>query len=185
MLAVRWRNQLKLTQRFVPLPGKQGLVHAFECDPFRDRPKLLQEARDRFWRAEISALRQERFDLGYHALVFSTNQGPMELVNFSRGGFCLKTAANLSRGTHIEVDLAPLTNIDLIRFMSPITVEVTWATSGDGISTMLGVRFCELNEKQRHLLCDTLRSRYGGSVELVRETALSEIETKDSGDHVA
>lgn len=164
-LTPRWRDQLQLIQRYVPVHEPQGLISAYECDPFRDRPHLLQAARDRFWRAEVSAMRHERFRLSEQVLIFATNHGPMELVNFSLGGFCLKAAANLSRGTRIEVDLAPLTRNELIQFMSPITVEVTWATPGDGAQTYLGVRFVDLNSKQRQLLSDTIRLSYHATSE--------------------
>lgn len=160
----KWRSDPRLSPRYIPTNNPQHLLVAYECNPFYDRSKLLQIAREHYYLDSNDKGREARHRTTGQTMVLMSDFGPMEVINFSTGGLCLRSRVHLSRGSLLDLTLSPFLDDPKARFISPVKVEVAWGTPERDGFCFLGVRYHDLNTTQREYIFSCLKDKSGAAL---------------------
>ena len=156
-LPERWRKDMGFTLRYLPIKSQDLLMEGYEYNPFWDNPAPLLEAHRVFWQIMGSPQRDPRLTPASAGIFLDSEYGPMEIVNFSSGGLCLKSSAYLGRGAVCKLTLTPFLHMAQMQFISPVIIEVMWGTSDRNDRYLLGVRTINLNDVQTRLFLKALQ----------------------------
>ena len=144
------------SERLFPLTSQDNLEAGLEFDPFYDEQEVKGRAAQAYQKVIQITMRHERVMVKNGPLRLGSSQGPMEIVNFSHGGFCLRSNVYLGRGTQFELILTTFMHTEAMAFISPLTVEVLWGIIENKDGYLFGVRIPHLNDKQKDLILKEL-----------------------------
>ena len=152
-----------LNKILIPVKHQKTLMEVYEYDPFYDRPDEIREARTVFWRQHSIQRSDEREMLIEH-MALDTSFGPMNLLNFSLGGFCLDGPIFLGKGALIELKLDHLLERDDLKVISPLLVQVAWSSLSDESRYRHGVKIVGANTAQREMIYNLFKVRLSQSL---------------------
>jgi len=144
-------NSSGFSRILVPVKHQTSLNTAYEYDPLVDQGDLPFQALERYRQQNQFMVQHARHQVqeGY---VLRTSYGPMQLVNFSVGGFGLLSSLHLGRGVPLEIFLDLPPSHPATAWVSSVSVEVVWsAVRGDG-RFLQGVRVNGRNLEQRDMI---------------------------------
>ena len=146
-----------LYPRLVTIKHHRNLEESYELNPFEEASQLLSEAVKKYWRSLDVDRKQDRISVEMGNISVESKYGAMDLINFSPGGYCLRSPVFLGKGVKFELSLTPILNSPSVSNMSPVIVEVTWGVPDKNGEYQIGVKLISLNDTQRNLLAAALQ----------------------------
>lgn len=152
-------NYKNFQKRFVPVKHFQEVKEAYEYNAFADRPQLLHQIRQSVLQVRSEAQKSKRYDCDPSALTFNTSHGPMSVIDFSVGGFCLSSPRFLGNGVTFDMEIEPhfLMNDAALALLNPLRAEVTWGMHTEMEEFKIGVKLLGLNMTQKEYLLAHLK----------------------------
>ena len=140
----------------VPVKHMTDLISAYEFDPFMDKAALLKKGRSIFRQHNLLRVKHERYPIEREITVESS-WGTMQLINFSLGGFNLRSQRRLAKGVVMEIFFRFTKEHVAADWLTPVPVEVVWGAKGANGAHTLGVRLVGANSKQRSAIFGFIR----------------------------
>ena len=153
------RESQGFSAKYFPLTSRDNLQAGLEFDPFYDESELLRAAAKVYQKMAMFKQRHERFAVQRGLIRFDSVHGAMEVVNFSYGGFCLRSNTYLGRSTRFELMLTPLCLNEEIGFINPVTVVVLWGVIESQETYLFGVHIPHLNDRQKQLILEVMQEQ--------------------------
>jgi class 3 adenylate cyclase len=160
-LSKGFKSDKSIYKRLIAIKHEQNLVQCYEVNPFDGCEEELESARKAFWLAIGINQRYQRYTPRQLDIVLDSDHGKMKLVNFSFGGYLLRSAVYLGKGVAFKMDMSTLfTAARPFDAVDSLEVEVVWGTPDDDDCYLLGVRINSLDDTRKKALFDALRDFY-------------------------
>ena len=150
----------KLTKKLIPLKHSEAHFEAYECDPFYDQEKYLNEVTAAY-RKSLGIVRKDtRWPVPNDVVISCDSEfGAGRLYDFSISGFSVLLPAYVGNGVTIDLDLSIPDEFRHQRLgpLLSLYVEVRWGRPSHG-GFLHGVMIKNLSAVQKDDLIEVLRS---------------------------
>ena len=153
-------NSNGFSRVLVPVKHQAALNAAYEYDPLVAQGDLAFQALERYRQQNQFTVQHARYQVS-EDYVLRTSYGPMQLVNFSVGGFGLLSNLRLARGVPLEIFFDLPSQHPAATWLSAVSVVVMWsAVRADGRFSQ-GVRVNGRNLEQQEVIFKFLEALIG------------------------